>query len=532
MFRERLNEIIKAIGVSNGTLAEHMGCDRSIVSRLRTGNRTPLSTGSTVQRLVRALYEYADETNAVPELCAAVGCEPDGHDTVVAALTEYLCEGVESRRRTRRRGSPAFRSFGEKLSGSMELGEFTNIRLAKALSLDASTISRFRSGLRTPRSNMRLVNTLCALIYDRITELGKLKELSELTGIHPDLLSPETYRQWLCDFESGDTGDEAERLLETIDAFEFSPAAQLPDARELITDELLNETAADYFGTEGLRRAVLRFLGTVVARGGRELWLYSDQNMDWMVGDPVFRMKWASLMLATVKSGVRIRIIHNVDRDVGEMTDAIVSWLPLYMTGMIESWYSRRTRDGRFANTLFVAPGIAAIQASVAVGCEEFGVYRYYTEERSFLFFAAEFNTLLSSSKPLVTVSRRARTYDPGEELITLSGDLPDWRFVSQSELVPAEAVEKADRELIEEIMRRSDENTGYRLYILPENPFPNTRVTLTSTDVAVTRTVEPGVTFTITHPAMLDAFRAYLDRLRERYREDKLSQRRRLEEA
>ena len=53
-------------------------------------------------------------------------------------------------------------------------------------------------------------------------------------------------------------------------------------------------------------------------------------------------------MEACIRGGVRIRIIHNIDRGLEEMTAAIRGWLPLYMSGRIEGFYSTRPGGSRF----------------------------------------------------------------------------------------------------------------------------------------------------------------------------------------
>ena len=97
----------------------------------------------------------------------------------------------------------------------------------------------------------------------------------------------------------------------------------------------MNDQKEHYLGTEGLRAAVLRFLGTALKENAEILYLYSDEDQSWMTSDPEFLMQWSSLMQACVANGTKINIIHNIDRDLNEMNAAIKSWLPLYMSGMI-----------------------------------------------------------------------------------------------------------------------------------------------------------------------------------------------------
>lgn len=97
---------------------------------------------------------------------------------------------------------------------------------------------------------------------------------------------------------------------------------------------------------------MLRFLSDAARLGG-ELWLYSDEPMGWLTDDPQFKANWAFLMLSCLKARVKIRILHNINRGVEEMVAAIRSWLPLYMSGLIEPYACRKPKDPRFFRTMF-----------------------------------------------------------------------------------------------------------------------------------------------------------------------------------
>ena len=173
------------------------------------------------------------------------------------------------------------------------------------------------------------------------------------------MIDEDALHQWL--FDDGKIQDReagiAESLLGIFDSFSAGTHLLLPSPEETVTQEIAQSTQTEYFGREGIRKAVLRFLYECMEREAELLLLYSDEDQEWLTGDRDFLMRWASLMSACVKNGTRIRIIHNVDRDLSEMTDAIRSWLPLYMSGMVESWYSTRKQNPRFSHTIFLCPG-------------------------------------------------------------------------------------------------------------------------------------------------------------------------------
>lgn len=89
---------------------------------------------------------------------------------------------------------------------------------------------------------------------------------------------------------------------------------------------------------------------------------------------------------------------------------------------------------------------------------------------------------------------------------------------------------EQEYREHIKNIILLSENNSNYRFYALPENPFANTNIILSERSVAVTRLLPPQITFVFSHPAMCEAFLGYANHLNDQYKQDKITVRRQLE--
>ncbi len=428
MFAERLKEVMETVEVTAADLARASGRDPSGISRLCSGARVPSRNGQAARRLAEELYLCADENGTVPGLRALIGYEgredSGSAEELTDRLTVWLFGGQEDKsapaRPSRPAASPAgvrFRSFGEKFSALMNLADLSNVRMGKLTNLDASYISRFRSGLRQPNPNSPVADSLCAVLLRRIRMRKEEDTLAALMKTELPAGSTEALivlRDWLLGGDVPDDSPAAENLLENIDRYAPEPLTGLipwEDAAPAPEEE----GEAVLFDQSGLREAVLRFLGSVLRRGGRELLLYSDLTMDWMVGDPVFRLKWASLMFECVRRGVRIKIIHNLDRDPGEMTAAITNWLPLYMSGMIESFCCRRVRDSRFTHTLFLCPGLACVEGSNAAALGEEGVFRYHTDPRLLDLSRRAFDGLLAESGSLLRIAGEAEDVIPAE---------------------------------------------------------------------------------------------------------------------
>ena len=194
----------------------------------------------------------------------------------------------------------------------------------------------------------------------------------------------------------------------------------------------------------------MRFLSDASEQGG-ELLLYSDEPMDWMAGDRDYFALWASLMVACVKNGVRIKIIHNVDRAGPEIIDAIQGWFPLYISGTIEPYVFTRPRNARFCHTVFLHRGRACIHAFSPTGAAD-RWYDYLTEKPKLDALEREYETMLSAASPFLKTYPAAMGGDflrfrmdrKGDQTYLLSGPpvatMPEGlleRMLSRAEISP-----------------------------------------------------------------------------------------------
>ncbi len=600
MFREKVRSVFSLLGVGSADVARLAGCDQSHISRMLSGARVPKNGGVGAWRLVQGVYLCADEKGMVDALCDLVSCGERGDaDAVRRAVMLYLYEGETPHRTEPPREKAPYRAFGEKLGAVMELTALSNIRLGKALNLDPSYVSRFRNGFRSPKANPKTMTDLCLFLLDRTFEQGKEGELARLTGAAAEDFSDrekaaEVLYLWLYSNDGGDSTPLVEHLIDQIGFFS-AKVKKPPLSFDAAADtEILAEAADTYYGREGLRRAVIRFLGNVVRRGERELFLYSDQNMDWMVSDPVFRAKWATLMTLSVAGGVKITIIHNINRDLSEMAAAIESWLPLYPSGRIRSYYCKTPHRPRFSTTLFLCPGYACVSGCNVVGAEDgSGMYRYDTDPAQLAAHGAAYRELLSRSGELVRVCRSADLTHPDpressafavfggtlslatmpeevlraalgrggadekrkEEILRLREErfavlvrsserafCHEYAPVAEDEALFAGGVRMDLPELsvtytpqeyaahVRRVIELSERLPGYRFYILPEAPFEDMKIFVSDSFVAVARLREPYLTILFEHPDLCRAFIAYAARIRDQYSQDKLTTRRLLE--
>ena len=299
--------------------------------------------------------------------------------------------------------------FHEKIHLLMKMSNTTNARLAAALGIDPSLVSRWRTGSRTPGNGSRYMRMMGVYFASQAKQDFQRVALLELTGhSDEDKNASETViagnlSRWLSN-ESEISMESVRMLLDTIGSAGNTASVQpcsaiLPD--EPVGQPIFNQT---FLGDKGIQASCVKLLLCASRTGaGGTLLLYSDEPMTWITQDRGFASMWTSLLFLCIEKGVRIQIIHTLSRDSEELVAAVQSWLPFYLTGAITSYYYPSQRDGLFHHTCFTLAGVATVFSQSTKGQERSSVhYLYATEKDAVNSAERSFQALLMHSKSLV----------------------------------------------------------------------------------------------------------------------------------
>ncbi len=480
MFADRLSEIMDEIDATSREISTYAGFDESTLSRLRRGSRVPKQDSPTIKKMVNGLYMYAADNSCLDKLYKIIEAHPGSEESIKEQITDWLFEGTDEsadldanneKPKSHRVYVTAFR---DNLNAVMDMTGTSNSNLSRALHIDPSAVSRYRSGYKIPDKDPELTKRLSDYLFEKIKSADKLDELSSMMGLYDEHADRKKFYKWLCNYEDR-TLLYMRSLEQFLGAFEAIPGGksdQLLTMQEAVPKEILDDDSVIYVGQSGLQAAVLRFLGQAIKSGAKEFLLYSDQRMDWMSSSEDFRLRWASLMYECVRHGIHIRIIHNINRGLDEMNQAIISWLPLYMTGMIEPYYCQKTDQGNFAHTIFLCPGKMCISSFCTRGAEEDAVICYMQDKRVLDSNYCSFNTLLQKSKILMKVMSY-ESEDPSRTLYD-SGVSLDTEIISV------------------------------------ESPNKRVKIMIGGDKVFVFRLSAPYICITMDHPLMYRAFMSY----------------------
>lgn len=167
-------------------------------------------------------------------------------------------------------------------------------------------------------------------------------------------------------------------------------------------------------------------------------------------------------MAMCIKQGTHIKIIHNIDRDITEMISAVESWFPLYVTGMIESYYNKKSCGTRFKHTIFLCPGKACIASCHTNDNDDRSIYSYYTEPMFIDFLEDTFQCLMNDAGSLVIIDQNA--------------------------------VIEADNNLV------------------AQDAYNNLSLSISQNKVIIVKNSDPRMIITFTHPLLCNAFQAYIE--------------------
>lgn len=295
--------------------------------------------------------------------------------------------------------------FYQKLNLLMKMQHVTNIRLAKALSVDPSLVSRWRTGIRAPSSRNSYIQEIAAFFAEQAIMKNQTNTLFEIINWPSDTEEDLSYLlyQWL----KKDSLSETHSILGFLNQFNTPniipplksnvPSSDVPMGESLKTEV--------FHGLDGKRKGAIRFLSAVAASNKPcTILLYSDESMQWLMEDHDFILKWESLLSQIIAKGHKIKIIHTVTRDLTEMLTAIDRWLPIYMTGVVEAFYYPKYREPIFRKTMFIAPGIAAVSSSSLLQHEAYSQLFYYENPSVIKNLSKEFDAFLQLCYPLMQV--------------------------------------------------------------------------------------------------------------------------------
>lgn len=390
-FSHVLNEYMERISCTGKELAESTGISPAVISRYRAGSRAPARDSEQLQKLaegVAALAVKAGHSDIAPEaVLSALSCEL-GQTFDFERITQNLNE----------------------LITTLEL----NINeLARSMNYDASYISRIRAGQRRPLDPDTFATGVCRFVARRRARSTDKAAVAALIGCTADDIAEErayvtVLREW---FVSGTAQkpDHMSSFLSKLDEFDLNDYIRSIrfDELKVPTVPFQFPTSKHYFGMEQMKAGELDFFkATVLSRSKESVFMCSDMEMEDIAEDVDFGKKWMFAIAMTLKKGLHLNMIHNLDRPFEELMLGLESWVPIYMTGQVSPYYLKGARSGVYCHLDYVS-GAAALTGECVAGYHKKAKYYLTKNKEEVAYYQEKAGLLLKKARPLMDIYRQ-----------------------------------------------------------------------------------------------------------------------------
>lgn len=389
-FKEVLNEYLKELNCSSKKLSNESGLSESVISRYKSGERTPVKNSEQLNKLTKALFNIAKDS----------GKNKYTLDKIVSDFNSALPSDDFD-----------YTTFSNNLNTLITSLNINTHEMSKYIVFDASHISRIRYGKAKPSNPVEFSNKICSYILNRYKNPDDINNLMMIIGCKKSDLSNEkiysTLFNWLTS-EIVPVKNQISDFLHHLDSFNLDDYIKVIKFDELKVPciPFYKVKTKHYYGIEEMKQGELNFFkGTVLSKSKEDIFMCSDMPMEDMAKDIDFGKKWMFAIAMCLKKGHYLNIIHNLDRPFNEMMLGLESWIPIYMTGQISPYYLSNLKNNIYNHLNYVSAA-ATLSGECINGFHNKGMYYLTTNKNEIEYYKEKSDLLLKKAKPLMEIYR------------------------------------------------------------------------------------------------------------------------------
>ena len=389
-FKEVLNKYLKELDCSSKKLSDESGLSESVISRYRSGERTPVKNSEQLNKLTKAIFNIAKDNDKNKYTFDKI--ESDFNSVLTSDDFDYT-------------------TFSNNLNTLITSLNINTHEMSKYIVFDASHISRIRYGKAKPSNPVEFSNKICSYILNRYKNPDDINNLMMIIGCKKSDLSNErffnTLFSWLTS-EMVPVKSQVSDFLHNLDSFNLDDYIKVIKFDELKVPNIpfYKAKTKHYYGIEEMKQGELNFFkGTVLSKSKEDIFMCSDMPMEDMAKDIDFGKKWMFAIAMCLKKGHHLNIIHNLDRPFNEMMLGLESWIPIYMTGQISPYYLSNLKNNIYNHLNYVSAA-AALSGECINGFHNKGMYYLTTNKNEIEYYKEKSDLLLKKAKPLMEIYR------------------------------------------------------------------------------------------------------------------------------
>ena len=377
-FNEIFNKYINLINCTSKDISNLSKLSESIISRYKNGTRIP--NNDTIKKISKTLATLSNnkytELDILNDFYNATNISNIDFNIVVNNLNILI--------------------------STFNINAST---LSKYLNYDASYLSRIRNNTRIPSNKEEFIDSLTNFILKKYNNEKYSLILKDLIG---NDINFNNIRIWLLTNKVKEI-NEVSTFLNKLDEFDLNDFIKSIKFDELKVPSIpfYRAKTKSYYGIEEMKKGELDFFkATVLSKSKEDIFMCSDMPMEDMAKDIEFGKKWMFGIALSLKKGLHLNIIHNLDRPFNEMMLGLESWIPLYMTGQVSPYYFKNINNTIY-NHINYKSGSVILTGECITGNHDKGKYYISTNNKELEYYKTKCDILLKKSSSLMDIYRK-----------------------------------------------------------------------------------------------------------------------------
>ena len=389
-FKEVLNKYLKELNCSQKMLSESSGLSETVISRYKSGERTPVKNSEQLTKLTTAIFNISKKMSK----------------------KQYTLDKIENDfNKVLQNDNFDYTTLSNNLNILITSLKISINEMSKYIVFDSSHISRIRYGKAKPSNPIEFSNKICTYIFNRYNNPDDINNLMTIIGCKKSDLSNNNFYNtlftWLTS-KSIQVKNQINDFLYNLDSFNLNDYIKAIKFDELKVPSIpfYKAKSRHYYGIEEMKEGELNFFKAIVLSKSKEdIFMCSHMPMEDMAEDVSFGKKWMFAIAMCLKKGHHLNIIHNLDRPFNEMMLGLESWIPIYMTGQISPYYLKDSKNSVY-NHLDYVSGNVALTGECIKGYHNKGMYYLTTNKNEIKYYKEKSELILKKAKPLMQIYR------------------------------------------------------------------------------------------------------------------------------
>ena len=382
-FKDILNEYLEKINCSSKELSNVSNISESVISRYRSGERTPKENSKQIEKLIDAIYELANNKNIKIDK---------------KEMEEKLNKSIT------KENNFDYDSFSKNFNELINILKININDISKFIAFDSSHISRIRYGKARPSDPIAFSKKVCEYIGYKYTDSNSIKSLCTILNCKEKDVFEELYK--FLTNNSKNSKNYINDFLNNLDDFnlnDFIKAIKF-DKLKVPTIPFYKTKSKHYYGIEEMKKGEIDFFkNTIFSKDKNDIFMCSDMPMEDMAEDINFGKKWMFMIAMSLKKGLHLNIIHNLDRPFNEMMLGLESWIPIYMTGQVSPYYLKEVKNSVYNHLNYVSSA-CALEGECIKGFHNKGKYYLTTNNKEINYYKEKSKLLLKKANSLMDI--------------------------------------------------------------------------------------------------------------------------------